>query len=110
MGQVFESVLNTAFTGELWMPKNILRSLGFVSRGSAYVELPDGTIQPSELFAGNINWFGQKVRVSAIACTDQSTFVGMGLLGQVSMKMDRAKDLVYLEAPFEGTPPARAEE
>jgi predicted aspartyl protease len=101
-GQVFEVVLNTAFTGELWMPRNILLSLGFVSRGSVNVELADGTIKPAELFAGNINWFGQKFRVSAVSSDGQSSCLGMGLLRHASVKIDSAKSLVYLEAPFEG--------
>jgi len=105
MGQVFETALNTAFSGELWMPRNILRSLGFVSRGSVDVELPDGTLKPAELFAGNIIWFGQKLRVSAADSGGRSACVGMGLLRRVSMRIDPAKGLVYLEAPFEGTPP-----
>jgi predicted aspartyl protease len=101
-GQVFESVLNTAFSGELWMPKNLLRSLGFVSRGSVNVELPDGSVKPAELFAGNIIWFGHKTRVSAVDSGDESTCVGMGLLRNVSTRIDPEKGLVYLEAPFEG--------
>ena len=107
-GQVFDLVLNTAFTGELWMPKNILRSLGFVSRGSVHVELPDGTIKPAELFAGNVNWFGRKLRVSAVASDGQSTCLGMSLLRRVSLTIDAAKNLVYLEAPFEGVPSPEA--
>jgi predicted aspartyl protease len=105
MGQVFEASLDTAFTGELWMPQNILRSLGFVSRGSVNVELPDGTLKPAELFAGNIIWFGQKVRVSAVDSGGESACVGMGLLRHVSIRIDPAKNLVYLEAPFEGITP-----
>ncbi len=101
-GQVFDAVLNTAFTGELWMPRNILMSLGFVSRGSANVELLNGAIRPAELFAGNIVWFGQKRRVSAVAGDGQSTYVGMGLLKEVSLTIRPDKKLVYLEAPFEG--------
>lgn len=103
-GQFFEAVLNTAFTGELWMPKNILKSLGFVCRGTVNVEFTDGTIKPAELFAGSINWFGHKLRVSAVASGDQSTCVGMGLLKNASLRIDPAKSLVYLEAPFRGTP------
>ena len=110
MGQVFELVLDTAFTGELWMPPNILKSLGFVSRGSVNVELPDGTVKPAELFAGNISWFGQRLRVSAVASGDRSTCVGMGLLKHVSVRIDPAKDLVYLEAPFVAAPPRHVEE
>ncbi len=101
-GQVFEPVLNTAFSGELWMPKNLLRSLGFVSRGSVRVEFPDGTLRPAELFAGNIMWFGQKTRISAVDSGTESTCVGMGLLRDVSIRIDASKNLLYLEAPFEG--------
>lgn len=99
-GQLFDAVLNTAFTGELWMPKNILMSLGFVSRGYVNVEHADGTVKPAQLFAGHINWFGQKRRVSAVASGDQSTYLGMGLLRQVSIRIYHDKNLVYLEAPF----------
>ncbi|NQT83259.1 hypothetical protein HQ563_09555 [bacterium] len=109
-GQVFEVVLNTAFAGELWMPRGILRSLGFVSRGSVNVEMADGTIKPAELFAGNIIWFGQKLRVSAVDSGENSPCVGMGLLQYVSTRIDPAKNLVYLEAPFEGMPPHPVEE
>lgn len=105
MGQVFEVVLNTAFSGELWMPKGILMSLGFVSRGCANVELPDGTVKPAQLFAGNINWFGQERRVSAMASEDQSACIGMGLLKGVALRSDPEKNLLYLEAPFSGTGP-----
>ena len=107
-GQVFEPVVNTAFSGELWMPKNLLRSLGFVSRGSINVEFPDGTVKPAELFAGNIIWFGQKLRVSGVDSGDESTCVGMGLLRHVSTRIDPTRGLVYVEAPFEGgASPAR---
>lgn len=109
-GQFFEPVLNTAFTGELWMPRNILLSLGFVSRGSVNVELPNGTIKPAELFAGSIDWFGRKLRVSGVASDGQSTCVGMGLLRHVSVTIRPAKNLVYLEAPFEGLPPRETRE
>lgn len=109
-GQVFEPVLNTAFTGELWMPKEILKSLGFVSRGTVKVELPDGAIKPAELFAGSINWFGQKLRVSAVASGDQSACVGMGILRHVSLRIDPGRDLVYIEAPFEGVGPQGTQE
>lgn len=104
-GQVFDAVINTAFGGDLWMPRNILLSLGFVSRGSIRLELPDGTLKPAELFAGNVIWFGQKRRVSAIAADGQSTCIGMGMLRNVSLTIRPQKKLVYLEAPFEGAGP-----
>jgi predicted aspartyl protease len=88
-GQVFDAVINTAFSGDLWMPKNILLSLGFVSRGTVHVELSDGAVRPAELFAGNVLWFGQKRRVSAIAADGRS--------------IRPHKKLIYLEAPFEGS-------
>lgn len=104
-GQVFDAVINTAFSGDLWMPRNILLSLGFVSRGCVHLEFPDGTLKPAELFAGNVIWFGQRRRVSAIAADGQSTCIGMGMLRNVSLTIRPQKKLVYLEAPFEGTRP-----
>ncbi len=103
-GQVFEAVVNTAFTGDLWMPRNILMSLGFVLRGSVNVEFSDGTVKPAELFAGHINWFGQKRRVSAVASDGQSSCVGMGALRGASLTINPEKKLLYLDAPFEAGP------
>ena len=102
-GQVFDAVINTAFSGDLWMPKNILLSLGFVSRGTVHVELSDGAVRPAELFAGNVLWFGQRRRVTAIAADGRSTCVGMGMLRSVSLTIRPHKKLIYLEAPFEGS-------
>lgn len=104
-GQTFDAVINTVFSGDLWMPRNILMSLGFVSRGSLQLELPDGSLKPAELFAGNVIWFGQKRRVSAVAADAQSTCLGMGMLRNVSLTIRPQKKLVYLEAPFEATGP-----
>jgi predicted aspartyl protease len=101
-GQVFDAVINTAFNADLWMPKNILMSLGFVSRGTVNVEHADGRIKPLELFAGNIIWFGQRRRVSAVAGDGSSSYVGMGILTSASLRIRADKRLVYIEAPFEG--------
>lgn len=107
-GQVFDVVVNTAFSGDLWMPKKIVLALGFVSRGTVNIELADGTIKPAELFAGNIIWFGQKRRVSAVAGDGSFTCVGMGVLRNASLTIRPDKKLVYVEAPFEGESPRQS--
>lgn len=71
------AIIDTGFTGDLTLPRNMIDELGFTLRGFQRVILGDGSTQYFEMFVGAVIWNGQ-TRAVEINATEADALVGMG--------------------------------
>ncbi len=73
------AIIDTGFTGDLTLPRNVIDELGFTLRGFQRIILGDGSLQYFEMFVGSVIWDGQMQQVE-INAAETDSLVGMGLL------------------------------
>lgn len=81
------AIIDTGFTGDLTLPRNVVDELGFTLRGFQRVILGDGSLQYFEMFVGSVIWDGQ-VRQIEINAAETDSLVGMGLLENYKLEME----------------------
>jgi clan AA aspartic protease len=82
-----KAIIDTGFTGDLTLPKNVIDELGFTLRGFQRVILGDGSIQYFEMFVGVVIWDGQ-MREVEINAAETDSLVGMGLLEDYKLEIE----------------------
>ena len=81
------AIIDTGFTGDLTLPRNIIDQLGFTLRGFQRVILGDGSLQYFEMFVGVVIWDG-KMKEVEINAAETDSLIGMGLLEDYKLEME----------------------
>ncbi len=79
-GSSLDLVVDTGFNGELCLPLSLLKKHGFVWRAIRKVELADGSRVDSDLYEGQILWFGKRRKVTALSTRSASGLLGTEML------------------------------
>ena len=82
-----KAIIDTGFTGDLTLPRNVIDELGFTLRGFQRVILGDGSIQYFEMFVGMVIWDGQ-MREIEINAAETDSLVGMGLMEDYKLEIE----------------------
>ncbi|NJP11545.1 MAG: clan AA aspartic protease [Leptolyngbyaceae cyanobacterium RU_5_1] len=81
------AIIDTGFTGDLTLPRDVIDELGFTLRGFQRVILGDGSVQYFEMFVGVVIWDGQ-MREAEINAAETDSLVGMGLLEDYKLEVE----------------------
>ncbi|MBD2325692.1 clan AA aspartic protease [Alkalinema sp. FACHB-956] len=81
------AIIDTGFTGDLTLPRDVIDELGFTLRGFQRVILGDGSVQYFEMFVGIVIWDGQ-MRDAEINAAETDSLVGMGLLEDYKLEVE----------------------
>ena len=74
-----EAVVDTGFDGELTLPPELVRRLGYPHLGTTGATLADGSEVQVDYFAGSVSWHGDPHAVVLLAA-DGKPLIGMELL------------------------------
>lgn len=80
--------VDTGFTGELVLPKNLIDRLELVPFGVVEARLADGSKVGLDSFACQIEWLGTTRNVEVIAGTGPCPLLGVGLLNDRRLVVD----------------------
>jgi len=94
--QEVEFLIDTGFNGSLLMPLEKIQSLGLQSVAVAEYALADGSITQSDIFEGEINWFGIK-KVAVVSSPSDFYLLGMELLRNVKTTLEPEKNKLSIE-------------
>jgi clan AA aspartic protease len=87
--------VDTAFTGELVIPRETIAGLGLPQSATVMAGLADGTEVVLETYSCVIDWFDQQIVVEVIGNEGQLPLLGVGLLRDRKLEIDyRARMLV----------------
>ena len=87
--------IDTAFTGELVIPRTTIESLGLPQSAAVMAGLADGTQVVLESYSCVIDWFGDLRLVEVIENDGQIPLLGVGLLSDRRLEVDyRNRSLV----------------
>jgi len=89
--------LDTAFNGELVVPRAMIESLGLEQSAGIRARLADGNEVTLESFAGILDWFGDRRAVEVIANNGEIPLLGIGLLIGHRLVVDYTDLIVSLE-------------
>jgi clan AA aspartic protease len=82
-----KAIIDTGFSGDLTLPRDVIDALGLTLRGIQKVILADGKMQDFDMFVGTIIWNGQFKRVE-INAADTNSLIGMGLLEDYKLELE----------------------
>ena len=80
--------IDTGFTGDLVLPKSIIRSMALPHSGSVDAILADGSQIACSTYTCFIEWFGQERRLEVVANGGDYPLLGVGLLAGLELRID----------------------
>ena len=80
--------VDTAFTGELVVPRATIDRLGLTQSSAVMAGLADGKEVVLETFSCVIQWFGEERRIEVIESNGQYALLGTGLLRGRKLEID----------------------
>jgi clan AA aspartic protease len=87
--------VDTAFTGELVIPRREIERLDLTQSSAVVAGLADGNEVVLETFSCVVDWFGEERHVEAIESDSQYALLGTGLLRDHKLEVDyRLRTLV----------------
>jgi len=89
--------IDTAFTGELVMPRPTIESLGLPQSAAVLAGLADGTRVVLESYSCVVDWFGDGRRVEVIESDGPFPLLGVGLLRDRRLEVDYRERTVAIE-------------
>lgn len=89
--------IDTAFDGELVMPRNMIDRLGLVQSAAVSATLADGTTAVLETFQCVVEWFEGERAVEVIANNGRHPLLGIGMLKQRRLHIDYPARTLSLE-------------
>lgn len=89
--------VDTAFNGELVVPRVMIESLGLEQSAGIRARLADGNEVTLESYACILDWFGDRRGVEVIANNGQMPLLGIGLLIGHRLVVDDTHLIVSLE-------------
>jgi clan AA aspartic protease len=81
------AIIDTGFSGDLTLPRDLINELGFTLIGSQRVILGDGSTRYFDMCIGTIIWDGQMRQVE-VNSAETGSLVGMGLLEEYKLEME----------------------
>lgn len=94
-----EAWIDTAFNGELVMPRRLIEAAQMVQTAGIEARLADGSTAILESFSCILDWFGQIRAVEVIANEGEYPLLGIGLLIGYRLTVDYAQMTVTIESP-----------
>ena len=87
--------IDTAFTGELVIPRSTVEAMGMPQSAAVMAGLADGSQIVLESYGCIVDWFGDLRRVEVIANEGQLPLLGVGLLRDRRLEVDyRSRSLL----------------
>ena len=80
--------VDTAFTGELVVPRATVRALGLPQSAAIMAGLADGTQVVLDTFSCVLDWFGQQRIVEVVENDGNLPLLGVGLLWERKLEID----------------------
>jgi clan AA aspartic protease len=80
--------VDTAFTGDLVVPRDLIAHLGFSQASGVMAELADGNQVLMGAFTCILEWFGENRVVEVIECERGFPLLGVGLLAGHRLSVD----------------------
>ncbi len=80
--------VDTAFTGELVIPRGTIDKLGLQQSAAVMAGLADGTQVVLETYSCIVEWFGQDRKVDVVENAGQFPLLGVGLLRDRRLEID----------------------
>jgi len=80
--------VDTAFTGELVMPRHIIDQLGLSQSSAVMAGLADGTEVVLETFSCVVEWLGEPRSIEVVESDAQILLLGVGLLRGHKLTVD----------------------
>lgn len=81
------AIVDTGFDGELQLPPELVRRLGYPYLGTTSGTLADGSVERFDYHLGRVLWYGAEREVVVIV-SNGDPLVGMALLGGSRLKVD----------------------
>ena len=91
-----EFLVDTGFNGSLLMPIEKIKNLSLQSVAVAKYALADGSVTESNIFEGEIDWFGKK-KVAVVSSPSDFYLLGMELLRNVKTTLEPEKKKLTIE-------------
>lgn len=88
--------IDTAFSGDLVIPRTTIRQLGLQQSAAVAAGLADGT-QVVETFSCIVDWFGQELAVEVVENDGQFPLLGVGLLLHRRLEVDYRLQTLSIE-------------
>ena len=98
--QTIHAIIDTGFTGELMLPKEIATNLGLKQAGVAPCQYADGTQRDVPLYTATIRW-GSKQQQATVHVHEKPTYasIGGGLLHDYILHADFSKNQLIIKEP-----------
>jgi clan AA aspartic protease len=87
-GETIDLVVDSGFNGEVVLPKSLIPILGLQDDGSIFSRLADGSVVETELYIGEILWFGQRREVRIQATDSHEGLLGTELFQGCIVELD----------------------
>jgi clan AA aspartic protease len=82
-----EAIVDTGFDGELTLPPEMIRRLGYPHLGTTAATLADGSEVQVDYFAGSVSWHGDP-RAVVLLAADGKPLIGMELLASSRLTVE----------------------
>ncbi len=89
--------IDTAFNGELVVPRGMIESMGFQQSAGIRARLADGNEVTLESYSCVLDWFGERKAVEVVANDGEMPLLGVGLLLGHRLTVDYTQLTVSLE-------------
>jgi clan AA aspartic protease len=77
--RVITTAIDTGFDGFLTLPSRLITALKFTWHHQTFVELADGSVIPSDVYRGTVEWDGRQRRIF-VDTAETDPLLGMALL------------------------------
>lgn len=93
-GESLDLIVDSGFNEELTLPESLIEELELERFGPGEVELADGSVVRTEIYLGEILWFGQRKQVLVQATKSEEGLLGTELFQGCKVELDPDADLV----------------
>lgn len=80
VGKFVSAWVDTAFNGELVLPKNTIEQLGLSKSAEIGAGLADGVVRSLDAFKAWVPWFGEVKEVEVVGSPGRTVLLGVGLM------------------------------
>ena len=93
-GESLDLIVDSGFNEELTLPESLIKELELERFGPGEVELADGSVVRTEIYLGEILWFGQRKQVLVQSTKSEEGLLGTELFQGCKVELDPDADLV----------------
>jgi clan AA aspartic protease len=87
-GVIVDAWIDTGFTGDLVLPKDMITNLKLNKSGSVDAILADGSPTELDIYSCKIRWFERERQLEVIANDGETPLLGVGLLLGKELRID----------------------